>query len=186
MAENLPIGLDKECLNHQESFDVSIIDKESLYKAVKQTYQDISVKFAFMQHNLVAVNSIQLNELGYIQVPVSLLVRLEFILHFCAIQNRTFDKLQDVQRLKKISQDAPYGKGKNTHLDPLIRKAMQIDKSKIISTAPVDLGLSSHVVRLLNLPADLMDVEVKLDELILYESGGHYQRTLYSKKESGT
>ena len=89
--------MDKECLNHQESFDGSIIDKESLYKAVKQTYQDISVKFAFMQHNLVAVNSIQLNELGYIQVPVSLLVRLEFILTFCAIQNRTFDKLQDVQ-----------------------------------------------------------------------------------------
>ena len=76
---------------------VQLLIKKAYYKAVKQTYQDISVKFAFGQQILVAVNSIQLNELGDIQVPVSLLVRLEFILTFCAIQNRTFDKLQDVQ-----------------------------------------------------------------------------------------
>ena len=70
-------------------------------------------------------------------------------------------------------------------MDPLIRKAMLINQSKIIPTTPVELCLVSHVVRLLDLPTDLMDVEVKLDQLILYESGGHYKRDLDSKKEPG-
>ena len=61
---------------------------------------------------------------------------------------------------------------------------MQIDRSEIISTTPVDLCLASHVVHLLDLPStDLMDIEVNLDQLILYESGGHYKRDLDSKKE---
>ena len=70
-------------------------------------------------------------------------------------------------------------------MDPLFRKAMLIDQSKIISTTPVDFCLASHVVRLLDLSTDLMDVEMKLDRLILYESGGHYKRDLVYKKEPG-
>ena len=88
-------------------------------------------------------------------------------------------------RLKEISHQAPYGRGNNNYVDLLIRKAMLIDQSKIIPTTPVELCLVSHVVRLLDLPTDLMDVEVKLDQLILYESGGHYKRDLHSKKEPG-
>ena len=89
-------------------------------------------------------------------------------------------------RLKEISHQAPYGRGNNNYVDPLIRKAMMIDQSKIIPTTPVELCLVSYVIRLLDLPTDLMmDVEVKLDQLILYESGGHYKRDLHSKKEPG-
>ena len=89
-------------------------------------------------------------------------------------------------RLKEISHQAPYGRGNNNYVDPLIRKAMLIDQSKIIPTTPVELCLVSYVIRLLDLPTDLMmDVEVKLDQLILYESGGHYKRDLHSKKEPG-
>ena len=78
-----------------------------------------------------------------------------------------------------------YGRENNNYVNPLIRKALLIDQSKIISTAPVDLCLASHAVGVLDLPTDMMDVEMKLDQLILYESGGHYKRDLVSKKEPG-
>ena len=87
--------------------------------------------------------------------------------------------------MKQISEEAPYGKGYNSFLDPFIRKAIQINSSKIISTAPENLDLSSHVLRLLDLPPELMEIEAKLDQLILYETGGHYKHVLDSKKETG-
>ena len=56
-----------------------------------------------------------------------------------------------------------YGRENNNYVNPLIRKALLIDQSKIISTAPVDLCLASHAVGVLDLPTDLMDVKMKLD-----------------------
>ena len=47
------------------------------------------------------------------------------------------------------------------------------------------MSLSSLVMNHLELPSELMNVQAKLDHMILYESGGHYQHTLDSEKEYG-
>ena len=194
MAEQTEvIILDKESPSNKDSFvGEAAIDIEGLAKAVKLSNQGTTPEnFAFGKQMLAEIDlhSMKMKELGDIQIPVSLLVINIWIYpkFLCQKSHMVFITIllwQDVTRLKEISQQAPYGTGNNNYVDPLIRKAMQIDRSEIISTTPVDLCLASHVVHLLDLPStDLMDIEVKLDQLILYESGGHYKRDLDSKKE---
>jgi hypothetical protein len=70
-------------------------------------------------------------------------------------------------------------------LDCSKKFALQIDASKLASTISDDLSLTSMVMHHLDLPSELMNVQAKLDQLILYESGGHYQCVLESGKEYG-
>jgi len=92
---------------------------------------------------------------------------------------------QDIQRLKKISEVACYGKQLNKVLDSSKRLALEISFSKITSTISDDLKLPSLAMNHLGLPSELMDVQAKLQQLILYESGGHYHRTMEYEKEYG-
>jgi hypothetical protein len=92
---------------------------------------------------------------------------------------------QDLQRLKEISEVACYGKQLNKILDSSKRQALEINSSKLTSTIIDDLNLLSMVMRHLDLPSDLMNVQAKLQQLILYESGGHYHRTMEYEKEYG-
>ncbi len=92
---------------------------------------------------------------------------------------------QDIQRLKEKSELGLYGKGLNKFFDSSKILALQIDASKITSTIFDDLNLLSMVMHHLDLPSDLMNVQAKLHQLILYETDGHYQRTSESEKEYG-
>ena len=92
---------------------------------------------------------------------------------------------QDFQRLKKVSSPSFHGKGFNKFLDSSKRLAFEVDGKKIGSTIAEDLSLSSLVVNHLELPSEFMNVQAKLDHMILYESGGHYQHTFDSEKEYG-
>jgi hypothetical protein len=92
---------------------------------------------------------------------------------------------QDIQRLKEKSELGLYGKGLNSFFDSSKRLAFQIDALKLTSTIIDDLNLLSMVMRHLDLPSDLMNVQANLHQLILYESHGHYKRTSESQKEFG-
>jgi hypothetical protein len=92
---------------------------------------------------------------------------------------------QDLQRLKKTSEVACYGKQLNKILDSSKRLALEINSSKLTSTISDDLKLPSLAIQHLGLPSELMGVQAKLQQLILYESGGHYHRTMEYEKEYG-
>lgn len=70
-------------------------------------------------------------------------------------------------------------------MDSSNRLALEVDGKKIDSTTAEEMSLSSLVMNHLELPSELMNVQAKLDHMILYESGGHYQHTLDSEKEYG-
>ncbi len=84
--------------------------------------------------------------------------------------------------MKKVSEEAPFGKGKNVSLDPALRQARQLDAQKVILTTPENLGLSTLVVDNLGLPSELIKVQAKLANVILYENGGHYERDFHCSK----
>ncbi len=90
---------------------------------------------------------------------------------------------QEIQRLKTVSEVACYGKQLNKILDSSKWLALEINSSKLTSTIFYVLKLPSLAMHHLGLPSELMDVQAKLQQLILYESGGHYHRTMESEKE---
>lgn len=90
-------------------------------------------------------------------------------------------KFQDIIRLKQMSEKAPYGKGCNVSIDPHVMQAFQIDSEKLLSISPKNFDIWL-VARHLRLHVDLEDVEVKLDKLILYETGGHFKQTFISSQ----
>jgi hypothetical protein len=93
---------------------------------------------------------------------------------------------QDIQRVKEICEIGLGGRGLNRFFDSSKILAFQIDASKLTSTIIDDLNLLSIVMHHLNLPSDLINVQAKLHQLILFESDGHYQqRTSESQKEFG-
>ncbi|EFX74642.1 hypothetical protein DAPPUDRAFT_307200 [Daphnia pulex] len=145
------------------------IDKERLFKAVNLQKKGAEVDFAIGEKlffdSRTTSNPLKVDKLGDIPIPVS---------------------VKDIQRLKEKSELGLYGKGLNSFFDSSKRLALQIDASKLTSTIIDDLNLLSMVMRHLDLPSDLMNVQAKLRQLILYESDGHYQCTSESEKEYGS
>ena len=92
---------------------------------------------------------------------------------------------QDIQRLKETSQISYCGKGYNKFLDYSKKRAFEVDAAKIFSTTAEDLGLSSLVMHHLDLPSELMNVRANLDQLIVYETGCHYNHIMELEKECG-
>lgn len=86
-----------------------------------------------------------------------------------------------MQRLKGISKKAEYGKGCNKYLDPTMTEAWEIDSSKLDQNMDWSLLITSH----LGFPSDLLNIQAKLDKLILYEAGGHYERNVKSENVFG-
>ncbi|XP_046443523.1 uncharacterized protein LOC124193644 [Daphnia pulex] len=144
------------------------VDKERLFKAVNLRKKGAEVDFAFGEKlflDRTTSNPLRVDELGDIPIPVS---------------------VKDIQRLKEKSELGLYGKGLNSFFDSSKRLALQIDASKLTSTIIDDLNLLSMVMRHLDLPSDMMNVQAILHQLILYESDGHYQCTSEPEKEYGS
>lgn len=93
---------------------------------------------------------------------------------------------------------APYGKGLNISIDPSMKKAWQIQGSKIISISPenffqttfaemISSALNNlHLGWLLeNSNEEVVEVEAHLHELLLYETGSHYKRHCNIEVEQG-
>ena len=82
-----------------------------------------------------------------------------------------------------MSDQAPHGKGCNVVIEPSMKQACQIDAQKVFSTFPenFEINLINHN---LQLNIDVEDIEVKLDKLILYETGGHFKPIFISSQIS--
>lgn len=91
--------------------------------------------------------------------------------------------MQDVQKLKEISERAQFGKGFNKSVDPSLRQAWEIDSLKLLDNVDLPLLVTPH----LDFPAELLNVQIqaKLDKLLLFETAGHYKRNMKSEKEFG-
>ena len=69
-----------------------------------------------------------------------------------------------------MSNVVPYRKGKNIFFDPSIIKAWHVDPLKVLSKP----DWSSLIVPHLGLPISSINLEAKLVQVALYETGGHY------------
>ena len=69
------------------------------------------------------------------------------------------------------------------YVDSSVCQAWQIDSSKILSTTPKNLDLSSLALKYFEFPSELMiKVQAKLNKVVMYQSGGHYKRDCESIK----
>jgi len=95
--------------------------------------------------------------------------------------------------LKAVAVQAPYGKGLNTILDLTVRRAWQIDPSKVSFPSTVDNYfskttipyLTSLAINHLGLANATEAVEASFYKMLLYEPGGHFKRHRDSEKENG-
>ncbi len=92
-----------------------------------------------------------------------------------------------VQRLKDVAIQSPYGQGSETVVDTSVRNSFQIDASKINFTHPTwQTGFASimrEAVKNLGLRPGLVSSE--LYKLLLYEEGGHFKLHRDSEKVQG-
>ena len=98
------------------------------------------------------------------------------------------------ERLKKIGSPAPFGRGLNSTINPSLRQGWQIEGNKV--SIPVDeeeknfsLKTRPALVKLamtqLGLPVDVVAVEANLNQMLLYDSGGHCVKHKLFVKGSG-
>ena len=95
--------------------------------------------------------------------------------------------------MKAVAVQAPYGKGLNTILDVTVRRAWQIDPSKVSFPSAVDNYFSkttipyitSLAIHHLGLANATEAVEASFFKMLLYEPGGHFKRHRDSEKENG-
>ena len=98
------------------------------------------------------------------------------------------------QRIRSLSEKAPFGSGLKTVLDESIRKAWQIDASKIsFGDTPESTQWQSVLNKItMDCVASLglteyqrSSVQANLHKMLLYEPGGHFQKHRDTEKEPG-
>ncbi|EFJ07195.1 hypothetical protein SELMODRAFT_430050 [Selaginella moellendorffii] len=82
-------------------------------------------------------------------------------------------------KLKAVAQQASYGKGEETLLDTDVRRAWQVEASKVV------LAMASPVIEELGIDAAALGLDVRLYTLLLYEQGGHFKFHRDTEKEDG-
>jgi len=94
------------------------------------------------------------------------------------------------QNIQAVAEKAPFGKGTDTVLDESVRKAWQVDPSLVTFSDPdgswaecLD-GILLRCLEKMGIP-DCSQVTAKFYKMLLYETGGHFQRHQDSEKESG-
>lgn len=96
----------------------------------------------------------------------------------------------DVAKLRSVCEQAPHGQGVNTVLDASVRKAWQVDASKVsFPDNPQFSRTIQHIAtkeaRVLRLDTKMMQVEAHPYKLLLYEIGGHFKFHRDTEKEPG-
>lgn len=95
------------------------------------------------------------------------------------------------QQVIQQAEKAPFGKGLNTVLDESVRKAWQIDASRVRFDAPEDwnsvvASLARDCGANLGLTTQQRsNVAANLYKMLLYEPGGHFQKHRDTEKEPG-
>lgn len=96
--------------------------------------------------------------------------------------------------LSSLAEKAPFGSGLNTVLDETIRKAWQIDASKLSFGSDDDSSqwqstlnqIAMHCVAKLGMnESQRVNVKANLYKMLLYESGGHFRTHRDTEKEPG-
>lgn len=87
-----------------------------------------------------------------------------------------------MQRLRDISHVSTFGKGLHKHYNPKVRHSREI-YPQFVSIPSDNFGLSSLIINNMNLP-EAINVDVKLDKIILYDTGGHYQQNFVTSDSS--
>ncbi|EFJ10937.1 hypothetical protein SELMODRAFT_426867 [Selaginella moellendorffii] len=94
-------------------------------------------------------------------------------------------------KLKAVSQQAPYGKGEETLLDTDVRRAWQVEASKVSCPQTPDffskvvLDMAVPAMEVLGIDAAALGLDVRLYKLLLYEQGGHFKSHRDTEKEVG-
>ncbi|EFJ10922.1 hypothetical protein SELMODRAFT_426844 [Selaginella moellendorffii] len=94
-------------------------------------------------------------------------------------------------KLKAVSQQAPYGKGEETLLDTDVRRAWQVDASKVSCPqipdffSKVVLDMAVPAMEEMGIDAAALGLDVRLYKLLLYEQGGHFKSHRDTEKEVG-
>ncbi|KAG0623606.1 hypothetical protein M758_3G187200 [Ceratodon purpureus] len=99
--------------------------------------------------------------------------------------------LEDFGKLLGVCEQAPYGHGEATIINPEVRRAWQVDGSKV--TFPQCPDFISDTVRLfadgavdeLGLDGEALQLEVQLYKLLLYEADGHFCVHRDTEREPG-
>ncbi len=66
-----------------------------------------------------------------------------------------------------------------------VRRAKQIQLPKVLFTTHQNYDIWTIFGRHLRLPVDVIDVEIKLTKLLLYEAGDHYKEIVVDSKPCG-
>ena len=92
-----------------------------------------------------------------------------------------------IKALKKLSRQAPYGKGRQTITDTTVRKAWEIDANQIIFSKKVKDKHLSKIVKVVKKGLGLVDQEIEavLYKLLIYETGGFFLPHKDSEKADG-
>lgn len=100
--------------------------------------------------------------------------------------------LRDFMRLHGVCEQAAYGHGQATLIDPAIRRAWQVDASKV--SFPNSPDFVTNTVRLFakgvlrELGLDygaVLELEASMYKLLLYEAGGHFPLHRDTEREPG-
>jgi hypothetical protein len=97
----------------------------------------------------------------------------------------------DVARLLGVCKQAPYGHGLETILNVDVRRAWQVDASKVTFPPCPDFvsvtvsKLAKKAVHALGLDGASLQLEPHLYKLLLYEPGGHFKVHRDTEKEPG-
>lgn len=93
--------------------------------------------------------------------------------------------MQDIDVLKVVSEEVPCGRGCNVSLDVPARLTKQIGAEKVHFITLTKTDIWSAIGCHLGLPINAIDVEIKLDKLVLYETGGDYKQKIINSKQFG-
>ncbi|KAG0556322.1 hypothetical protein KC19_11G044100 [Ceratodon purpureus] len=97
----------------------------------------------------------------------------------------------DIARLLGVCEQAPYGHGLETVVNVDVRRAWQVDASKVTFPQSPDFvaktvsKLANKAVRALGLDGAALQLEPHFYKLLLYEDGGHFNVHRDTEKEPG-
>ncbi|CAM6100716.1 unnamed protein product [Calypogeia fissa] len=98
---------------------------------------------------------------------------------------------EDTLKLRRVCEQAPFGRGTATLVDPNVRRCWQVDASKMsFPGAPTFLSdtiqqLAVRAVSALGIDGSRIQVEAHLYKLLLYEAGGHFTEHRDTERERG-
>ncbi|CAM6088083.1 unnamed protein product [Calypogeia fissa] len=98
---------------------------------------------------------------------------------------------EDVPKLRRVSEQAPFGKGLATLVDTSVRRCWQVDASKLsFPGIPEFLSdtiqpLAVKAIRALGFDGEGVQLEAHLYKLLLYEEGGHFTFHRDTEKKKG-